>query len=38
MKKEGRLYEKLFAVKKWKHLLPDGGAILKKAWVQKRRN
>lgn len=35
--KEGRLYEKLIAVKKWKHLLPDGGAILKKHGYKKKK-
>lgn len=27
--KEGRIYDSVFRVSRWKHLLPDGGAILK---------
>jgi glycosyl-4,4'-diaponeurosporenoate acyltransferase len=26
----GRVYDKIFLVKRWKHLLPDGGAVWKK--------
>ena len=35
--KNGQLYETLFAVKRWKHLLPDGGAVWKKKGYQKKR-
>lgn len=34
--KEGKLYDSLFAIKKWKHLLPDGGSILKKRGFKKK--
>ncbi|MCH3976060.1 MAG: glycosyl-4,4'-diaponeurosporenoate acyltransferase [Bacilli bacterium] len=34
---EGKLYERLFAVKKWKHLLPDGGAVFKKRGYKKKK-
>lgn len=32
----GKLYDTLFKVKKWKHLLPDGGAIYKKKGFAKK--
>ena len=31
----GLIYEKIFRVKKWKHLLPDGAAIFKKGFTKK---
>lgn len=35
--KEGRLYERVFRVSRWKHLLPDGGLIWnKKAFSKKK--
>lgn len=34
--KEGDFYNKVFKIKKWKHLLPDGGALVKNGF--KRRN
>ena len=33
--KEGRIYDSVFRVSRWKHLLPDGGAILKKRGFRK---
>ncbi len=35
--KEGKIYEQLFAIKKWKHLLPDGGAMFKKRGFKKKK-
>ncbi len=32
----GKWYEKVFKIKKWKHLLPDGGAISKKRGYAKK--
>ena len=32
----GRFYERVFHIKSWKHLLPDGGALFKKRGYQKR--
>lgn len=34
--KNGQIYEKFFKVKKWKHLLPDGGTVWKKRGFKKR--
>ncbi|MDD4200319.1 MAG: hypothetical protein PHS19_02905 [Eubacteriales bacterium] len=34
--KEGRVYDHIFRVRHWKHLLPDGGAILKKRGFKKK--
>jgi glycosyl-4,4'-diaponeurosporenoate acyltransferase len=34
--KEGRLYEALFGVKRWKGLLPDGAAIFKGGFTKKK--
>ncbi len=34
---EGTLYLRVFAVHRWKHLLPDGGAAWKKKGFQKKR-
>jgi glycosyl-4,4'-diaponeurosporenoate acyltransferase len=34
--KEGELYQTLFKVKSWKHLLPDGGAVWRKKGYQKK--
>lgn len=31
----GRIYDRLFKVKKWKHLLPDGGAIAKRGYAKR---
>lgn len=33
----GRIYDKLFRVGRWKHLLPDGGMVWKKRGYQKKR-
>ncbi len=33
----GKLYDKVFRVSRWKHLLPDGGAVLKKNGYKKKR-
>ena len=33
----GKFYEKVFKVKKWKHLLPDGGALYKKKGYAKKK-
>ena len=33
---DGRFYEKVFHIRTWKHLLPDGGALWKKRGYQKR--
>lgn len=35
--KEGQIYEKLFNVKRWKHLLPDGGMVWKKRGFRKKK-
>jgi len=35
--KEGRIYYRVFKVNRWKHLLPDGGAILKKRGFKKKK-
>ena len=35
--KEGELYENYFKVRRWKHLLPDGGTILKKHAFRKKK-
>ena len=34
--KNGKLYESVFKIKKWKELLPDGSAIFKKGFRKKR--
>lgn len=34
---EGRIYQKLFKVQKWKHLLPDGAAAWKKKGFRKKK-
>lgn len=34
--KEGRIYDKVFRVSKWKHLLPDGGMVWKKRGFRKK--
>ncbi len=34
----GLLYEKLFKIKKWKEILPDGSALFKKGFRKKRMN
>ena len=34
--REGHLYETIFRVKRWKHLLPDGGGVWKKHAYKKR--
>jgi glycosyl-4,4'-diaponeurosporenoate acyltransferase len=33
---EGRIYERVFHIRSWKHLLPDGGATFRKRSYQKR--
>lgn len=35
--KEGRIYDIVFRVSRWKHLLPDGGSVLKKQGFKKRK-
>ncbi|NCB48071.1 MAG: glycosyl-4,4'-diaponeurosporenoate acyltransferase [Clostridia bacterium] len=35
--KNGKIYDDIFKVKKWKHLLPDGGAIYKKKGYAKKK-
>ena len=35
--KEGRIYDSFFKVSRWKHLLPDGGAIFKKRGFRKKK-
>jgi glycosyl-4,4'-diaponeurosporenoate acyltransferase len=35
--KEGRIYDRVFRVSRWKHLLPDGGAILNKRGFRKKK-
>lgn len=34
--KEGRIYDSIFHVSRWKHLLPDGGAVWKKRGYEKK--
>lgn len=34
--REGRVYEDAFRVRRWKHLLPDGGGVWKKRGYKKR--
>ncbi|NLG10839.1 MAG: hypothetical protein GX562_04860 [Coriobacteriaceae bacterium] len=34
--RQGKLYARLFKVHRWKHLLPDGGALWKKTGYKKR--
>lgn len=34
---EGRIYDKIFLVRRWKHLLPDGGTVWKKHGFRKKR-
>lgn len=34
--KDGLIYEKVFFVKKWKHLLPDGAALVKNGFRKKK--
>lgn len=34
--KEGQIYEKVFKVKRWKHLLPDGGGLWEKRGFKKK--
>ena len=33
---DGRLYEKVFHIRSWKHLLPDGGGVWKKRSYKKK--
>ncbi len=33
--KNGKIYETLFKIKKWKNLLPDGGAVIKGGFQKK---
>ncbi|MEJ2629459.1 MAG: glycosyl-4,4'-diaponeurosporenoate acyltransferase [bacterium] len=33
---QGRLYEKVFKIKKWKDMLPDGAALFRKGFRKKR--
>ena len=35
--KEGRIYDRIFRVSRWKHLLPDGGMIWKKRGFKKKK-
>ncbi len=35
--REGRIYDRIFRVNRWKHLLPDGGVFWKKRGYQKKR-
>jgi len=35
--KEGRIYDRIFRVSRWKHLLPDGGMIWKKRGFRKKK-
>lgn len=35
--KEGAIYDQIFHVRKWKHLLPDGGMVRKKRGFRKKR-
>ena len=34
--RNGRLYERVFQIRRWKHLLPDGGGVWKKRSYKKR--
>ncbi len=34
--RDGRFYERVFRIKSWKHLLPDGGAFFQKRGYKKR--
>ncbi len=34
--REGQIYQTIFHVKKWKHLLPDGGVVWKKRGFKKK--
>lgn len=34
--KQGHIYDSIFRVSRWKHLLPDGGAVLNKRGYQKK--
>lgn len=34
--RDGQIYEKVFKVKRWKHLLPDGGGLWKERGYKKR--
>ena len=34
--RDGRLYERVFQIRRWKHLLPDGGGVWKKHSYKKR--
>ena len=35
--RDGRIYNQVFRVKRWKHLLPDGGTVWKKRGFKKKR-
>jgi glycosyl-4,4'-diaponeurosporenoate acyltransferase len=35
--RNGRIYDQLFRVSRWKHLLPDGGTVWKKRGFQKKK-
>lgn len=35
--KEGKIYNTIFHVRRWKHLLPDGGAVWKKTGFRKKK-
>jgi glycosyl-4,4'-diaponeurosporenoate acyltransferase len=37
LERDERLYNRLFGVRRWKHLLPDGGNILKKQGFRKKK-
>jgi len=34
--KNGRIYDRIFRVSRWKHLLPDGGTVLRKRGFKKK--
>jgi glycosyl-4,4'-diaponeurosporenoate acyltransferase len=34
--KDGRIYDRIFRVSRWKHLLPDGGMVFKKRGFRKK--
>ena len=34
--RNGRLYERVFQIRRWKHLLPDGGGVFQKRSYRKR--
>lgn len=34
--REGRIYERVFHIRSWKHLLPDGGGVFQKRSYRKR--